>query len=63
MDLVVFVLPVLNGRHVQCSSVWENEAIGRLQRVRVRGLGNAVCKLHQLGLFIHPLCPRPGLSY
>lgn len=28
VDLVVFVLPVLDGRHVQRGSIWEDEAIG-----------------------------------
>lgn len=36
VDLVVFVLPVLDGRHVQRGSVWEDEAIGRLCKGRVR---------------------------
>lgn len=31
VDLVVFVLPVLDGRHVQRGSVWEDEAVGCLR--------------------------------
>lgn len=34
VDLVVFVLPVFDGRHVQRGSVWEDEAVGRLRRSR-----------------------------
>jgi hypothetical protein len=32
VDLVVFVLPVLNGCHIQGGPVWEDEAIRRLRR-------------------------------
>ena len=31
VDLVVFVLPVLDGHHVQRGSIWEDEAIGCLR--------------------------------
>ena len=36
VDLVVFVLPVFDGRHIQRGPVWEDEAIGCLPRGRGR---------------------------
>lgn len=60
VDLVVFVLPVLDGRHIQRGSVWEDEAIGRLWAGEgVKG-GRALASLPPklTGLVsLHPLCP------
>lgn len=69
VDLVVFILPVLDGRHVQRGSVWEDEAVGCLRRGRSRGEdvkgGRALAAPcpHLAGLVSSsPRGPWPGLS-
>ena len=72
VDLIVFVLPVLDGRHIQRGSVREDEAIGCLQSAKEQGKGMKdggpwqrcpILSPCPFCLFIHHPCPRPGLSY